>query len=356
MPAPPISGLDLTPPLAAAVVLACIAVALYALRAHQRRQHRSERRRVGEFMRRCEGFLRGQNSAAALRDTLDHTSEGEFWTALERLSMHWSRAEWRALSAALERNSFTNDERRALRHDSPWRQVLAARRLTLLRSKANRRALRRGLVRGDEMGAFACAQALARYRDIAALRWLLEHPGRIERRAPLAQVALLGGFGRHGHGVLASALERGVEAPCVERALIEVLGTLGERTAQSAIQRRLSSPSFELRVVAARALGRLRATDAAAALLAALQDEAWQVRAQAARALGEAGVQSAVLALPAKLSDPAWWVRRHAAYALAELGPAGHAALREILEHSPDRYSRDMAGEVLDGGPKLGAA
>jgi len=148
---PPLPGLDLSPPLAIAVVLGVIAVALYAVRAHRRRQHREERRRLGWFMTRCQKLLRGEIRDAELDRDAAATTEGEFWTALERLSMRWRRSDWGRLSRALENVRYAPTERGSLRDDSPWRQVLAARRLAMLRSRANRSALRAAMVRGPEI-------------------------------------------------------------------------------------------------------------------------------------------------------------------------------------------------------------
>jgi hypothetical protein len=352
----PLPGLDLTPPLALAVVLACIALGIFAVRMHQLRQVRRSRRRVGWFMSRCEALLRGEITDAELRRDTAGTPEGEFWTALERLSLRWRRHEWRRLSRALAHASAVTDERRALRDDSPWRRVLATRRLALVRSRAGRSALRRALVRGPELVTHAAALALARYRDIAALRWLLAHPGRIARRPRLALQALLRGFGPRGRAELVAALERGIDDAWVERATMESLGLLGEATARAALERRLGSADVNVRVAAVRALGRIRAIESGTLMLAALRDPEWPVRAHAARALGRARVALATEALAARLTDPVWWVRHHAAYALAELGDEGRAMLRAVAATSPDPYARDIAREALAGGPRLDAA
>jgi hypothetical protein len=351
----PLPGLDLSPPLALAVVLGVVAVALYGVRAHQRRQHREERRRLGWFMTRCQKLLRGEVRDVELDRDAARTTEGEFWTALERLSIRWRRADWGHLSRALENVRHAPTERRALRDDSPWRQVLAARRLAMLRSRSNRRALRAAMIRGPEITTHACALALARYRDIGALRWLLRNPDRIARRPRLALHALLGGFGSRGRAELVAALDAGITAQPIERSVIDTLGLLREHAARPAIEQRLRSPDVELRVAAARALGRMQSVESGTLLLAALRDEAWAVRAHAARSLGEARVVLAAEALAARMSDPVWWVRHHAAYALAELGEDGQAMLHTVLRSSPDPYARDMAREALDGGPRLAA-
>lgn len=350
-----IPGLEIPVPMAVSIVLACIAIGMYAVRAHQRRARREDRRRLRRFARHMVQHLDGHFGAAELRREASQCGEGEFWFALERLSVRLRRREWIRLSGTLERNAYVAAERRALRDDSLWRRVLAARRLALLVSLPSRRALRRALVRGPEMVSFACAQTLARYHDVAALEWLLEHPTWLAHRPHVPLVALLRAFGRPGAQVLTAALEQGVDHPRVERAAVEALGFLGEHRARGAIERRLSSPSVDLRATAARALGRLEAVESGTALLHALRDDAWQVRAQAAQALGRARIPIAVHALAERLTDRSWWVRHHAAYALGRLGYEGQQKLRAIESGSPDPYARDMAREVLEGGPRFAA-
>jgi hypothetical protein len=350
-----IPGLEIPPPMAISVVLAFVAAGLYLVRAHQRRARRNERRRIRALARHFVLHIDGRYGAADLRREVAACTEGEFWSTLERLSMRMRRREWIRLSGTLERNPFSAAERRALRDDSAWRRALAARRLSLLASRTSRRALRRGMGRGPEMVTFACAQTLARYGDLAALRWMLEHPARIGRRPFVPLVDLFRAFGKRGGPVLAAALDQGLDHPRVERAAIEALGLLREVDARPALERRLAGASIDLRATAARALGRLESVESGTSLLHALRDEAWQVRAQAAKALGLARIPIAVPALGERLTDPSWWVRHHAAYALHRLGYEGQQRLRSIAESSPDPYARDMAREVLDGGPRFAA-
>ena len=166
--------------------------------------------------------------------------------------------------------------------------------------------------------------------------------------------SLLRGFGRRALPLLAEALEAGIEDSRPLRAALETLGAGRHVPATAAIERHLVHVNLDVRVAAARAIGRLEATSCGPALLAALRDPAWQVRAQAAWALGRARVPAALGALQVSLTDPAWWVRRHAAYALSQLGAPGLEALEATSERSSDRYARDIAREALDlaGGPR----
>ena len=329
--------------------LAAITGAGYTLRVLQRRERGRARGRVDDLARSLREFLEHDLHPAALAEEAAAAEPGTFWAALEALASR--RSGWLALSRALVGSSHFAAEREALRDESPWRRELAARRLALLFSPQSRRALRSALREGPPLVTTAAATALARYRDLEALRWLLANPVALERRTHRARVTLLRGFGRRALPDLAAALDRGTGDTAMDRALIEVLGLAGRRDARWSIERRLRDGDAEQRIAAARALGRMQADDCATTLLGALQDEVWQVRAQAAWALGRTRADIALLALPARLTDPAWWVRRHAAYALREFGMEGRRELELIAHGSPDPYARDMAREVLEGWP-----
>jgi hypothetical protein len=347
MPAP----LDLaTPwPAAIAVVLALIALASYGVRALGRRRRRHLRGRHRALVRAFLRHVDGEESAERVARSADSADEGCYWTALETLSVRLKRAQWLRLSRALAQSRHAAAERRALVDDSPWRRALAARRLSLLRSRASWRALRRAMVRGPEMVTLAAATALARFHDRRALRWILAHEGALKHRHRNALIALLRAFGRSGLPVMARALTRGIHNPRVELAVVDALGLGAYVQAREAIEARLAAGDLDLRAAAARALGQMQAIECATSLIAALRDPAWQVRAQAARALGRMRAPLAIHALAARLTDPSWWVRHHAAYALRDLGEDGQATLRHVIADSPDPYARDMAHEALTG-------
>lgn len=349
-------GLAIPWPLAVSIVAAFMALALYAVRAHGRRSRRRARRRQRGFARDLARVLAGHERPETLRRLAGEVAASEFWEVLERSSQRWRHRDWLKVSRALEHHPFVKQERRALRDESPWRRELAARHLSLVGSRASRRALRRGLVRGPELVTFACARALARYRDFDALCWILDHPHVLAHRPRPLLAALFRSFGRRSGVVLAAALEQEYEQAHIECAVVDAAGKLRVRSAIPQIERRLRSRVLDVRVAAARALGAMEAVESGSVLIATLRDDAWQVRAQAAHALGRARVYLAVEALTAMLSDPSWWVRRHSAYALGELGDSGHAALRLAADASADPYARDIAREVLDGGVRFDAA
>lgn len=346
---PPIADLATPWPAALAIVLATIGVASYAVRAHGRRQRRHQRNRHRGLVRAFRRFLDGEESAARIARAADAADEGSYWTALESPALRLKRAQWLRLSKALARSRHAAAERRALADDSPWRRALAARRLSLLRSRASWSALRRALTRGPEMVTFAAATALARFHDRRALRWILSHESALAHRHRNALVALLRAYGRGGLPVMARALARGIHDSRIELAVVDALGMGGHVAAREAIEQRLAEGDLDLRAASARALGLMHAVECTTSLMAALRDEAWQVRAQAARALGRVRAPLATQALAARLTDPSWWVRHHAAYALNELGEHGQATLRQVIATSPDPYARDMAHEALTG-------
>lgn len=328
------------------VTFAAILGAGYTLRVLQRRERGRTRGHVHDLARSLGGFLERRTPPNALAKEAAAAAPDIFWAALEDLASR--RSSWLALSRALVDSPHCAAERAALLDKSPWRRELAARRLALLFSPESRRALRAALREGPGLVTAAAATALARYRDLETLRWLLANPAALEQRPHRPRVALLRGFGRRALPELAAALDHGTGDAAMDRALIEALGLAGFRDARRSIERRLREGDAEQRIAAARALGRMRADDCVTTLMGALQDEVWQVRAQAAWALGRTRSELAILALPARLTDPAWWVRRHAAYALHEFGVEGHRELERIAHGSPDPYARDMAREVLE--------
>jgi HEAT repeat protein len=336
--------------LATVTMLAVIAAAFAIVGGHRRRLRQDARRHARVLERQFAEFLAGRTKAESLRAATERADSGAFWTAVETFALGLESKDWERLSSTLGDGGHAAAERTTLDDDSPWRRELAARRLGLVYSPASRRALRRALVRGPEAVRYTSALSLGRYRDIAALRWLLKHPRALARRTPRAHIGVLSSFGAAAIDELKASLERGSSDPRMERAIIEMLGLAGYRAASTVIDERLRAPDLELRIAAARALGRMRAIESTTALIGALKDADWQVRAQSARALGRMRAPLAVYALAGCLTDRSWWVRHHAAYALGELGDDGRTALRAAATGSEDPYARDMAREVLDGG------
>lgn len=346
----PATDLTMPWPTALAVILGCVTIALLFARLYARRERRRIRQQARDLARDFSAFLDSRITRHELREAVEDASSGTFWSAIEVFASRLPRAEWLMLSRALERCRHVARERRALADESPWRAELAARRLATVRSVDSRRALRRALARGPELLSHAAARALARFGDRGALRWLLQHPDRLSKRSVKQWAALLRMFGPAACPHLLEALEACRDTPVLERALIEGLGQAGDLASAAIVERRLHHADLEMRVSAARSLGRMRATQCTPGLLEALKDDAWQVRAQAAWALGRARANHAIYTLTTRLTDRSWWVRRHAAYALAEMGDEGLSALARAADSSVDPYARDIAQEVLSGG------
>jgi HEAT repeat protein len=336
---------------ALAVPAAVTLLLLLAARMIRRGERRELRMRAGELFQLLGGRVAGDVPARALRRAAASTGHDSFWDALEAIAATLRVRERQGLARTLARSGHLARERRVLAGDEPpARRELAARRLGMLPDPRSRRVLRRALVRGPEGVRLAAARALARHRDLRALRWLLEHPGSLERRTLPALVGLLRTFGPAARAMLIAALERGAGEPRFECASLEVLGLARCRSARGSVTARLRSPHLEVRVAAARALGRLGMGEAIPVLVMALADPAWPVRAMAAQALGRLSASPAVDALAACVGDPSWWVRHHAAYALAAIGGEGHDALCDLAARSADDFAREMAREALDYG------
>lgn len=340
---------------ATAVPLAVTALGVLLVRA-ARRAHRSSRRlKGGELFRLLAGRLTGRVRDVELRRAASQVEHESFWDALDAIASTLRLSERLELAGSLKKSGHLAYERRVLLSaaEPHARRELAARRLGLLPSPRSRRLLRRALVKGPENVSFAAARALARHRDLKALRWVLEHPAAIARRPIPALSGLLRAFGPGARAMLIAALEQGLADPRFECACVDALGVTRCKSSRQSIASRLKSPHLELRVAAARALGRIGMGEAIPALAMALTDEQWPVRAMAAQALGRLSAAPAVDALAQCVSDRSWWVRRHAAYALARIGGDGFDALCELAARSDDPYAREMAIEALEFGGDL---
>jgi HEAT repeat protein len=320
-------------------------------RAARRSARGASRQRTALLLRTLSGRVAGHVHDDALRLAARDAASDQFWDAMEAIASTLRRRERLQLALSLARNRHVIAEKRARVHgDSPQRRERAARRLGLLPSKRMQPALRRALIQGPEPVRLAAARALASLRDLGALRWICEHPETLATR-PLPMLSgLLRSFGPRARAHLIGALDRTIAVPRFECAVLDALGLSRCRSARERIETRLRSEAVDVRVAAARALGRLGMGESIPSLVTALADSAWPVRAQSAHALGRLRATPAVDALAERVADAAWWVRHHAAYALAAIGPEGHDALCELIVRSPDAYAREMAREALDRG------
>jgi hypothetical protein len=338
----------LAPALAAFLIVSAISLAALLARAARRSSRDGARQHTAQVMRALHGALAGNISPKALRGAARDAESDHFWDAMEAITSTLRRRERLALAASLERNRHVLAERRVLASgESPARRERAARRLGLLPTPKLRKGLRRALITGPEPVRLAAARGLAALRDLAALDWLCTHPESVATRPLPALSGLLRAFGPGARARLIGALDRGIAVPHVECAMLDALGVSRCRSARERIEQRLGSEAVDVRVGAARALGRLGMGESIPALMLALSDAAWPVRAQSAQALGRLQATPAVDAVAERVADAAWWVRHHAAYALAAMGPEGRDALCELVVRSPDPYAREMAREAL---------
>ncbi|HPW18605.1 MAG TPA: HEAT repeat domain-containing protein [Candidatus Aminicenantes bacterium] len=130
--------------------------------------------------------------------------------------------------------------------------------------------------------------------------------------------------------------------------LVEMAGRLLLRGLYADIVRFALSPDKELRIRAARTLGRLAVPASRRTLLALAADPAWEVQAQAVRSLGHLRDWRAIPVLVKALFSPNWHVRYNAGHGLAAYGLVGVLQLQEVSRQKEDRFAADMAAMVLD--------
>ena len=348
-PTPP--GVPSSTALAVGLVACAIALMFLLARAAKRGAARDERHRAAELFRLLTGRLAGHVPPRALRVAARDSQSEPFWGAVEAITTTLRPRERRELARVLERSRHLVVERDVLRRDDPpARRELAAKRLGMLPVRRSRLLLRREMVQGPEPLRFAAARSLAAHRDLGSLGWLLAHPEALATRPARAISGLLRAFGPRGRALQLAALDRGGLPLAFEVGLLDALGITRCLSARAAIEARLRDAQVDIRVSAARALGRLGMGESIPSLMLALADEAWPMRAQAAFALGRLRATPAVELLTERVADPAWWVRHHAAYALAAMGSEGRDALCELIVRSPDPFAREMAREALDHG------
>lgn len=157
---------------------------------------------------------------------------------------------------------------------------------------------------------------------------LLQASGAVKERRELAQKTVL--------ELIADFGQRGNEK-------------IGSRAARLAASKFLDNESIDMRARAIRAITSvgIETNEELDMIIRKLADKEWQVRAVAAKALGQLQQEQAIPTLTRALTDEAWWVRHNAAHSLAMLGNNGLAELR-AQTLNPDRFARDIAKQVLE--------
>ncbi|MFJ9902557.1 HEAT repeat domain-containing protein [Streptomyces sp. NPDC101152] len=193
----------------------------------------------------------------------------------------------------------------------------------------------------------AAARALGRCGEPEAVPHLLESLHGPRRLPPGVISMALVSLGPEAQRSVAAGLEH--REPLVRAVAIEVLGATGAVSLTSRIARaQHEDPSVEVRIKAARALGRLGMPEGLEPLLAAvLPDRPVALRMVAAGALGNLGAVAATGPLADLLGDPDPHVAGTAARALLRLGPAGRAALHAVADDPSGGPAAAQARAVL---------
>jgi HEAT repeat protein len=193
----------------------------------------------------------------------------------------------------------------------------------------------------------AATRALGRCGGPAAVPHLLESLYGPRRQPPGVVTMALVSLGAEGQRNVAAGLEH--REPLVRAVAIEVLGATGAVSRTSEIARaQREDPSVEVRIKAARALGRLGMPDGLESLLAAVgPGRPAALRIVAAGALGKLGAVAATGPLADLLGDPDLHVAATAGRALLRLGPAGRAALRAATDDPSSGPAAAQARAVL---------
>jgi HEAT repeat protein len=242
-----------------------------------------------------------------------------------------------------EQRGVTTQAIRDTRRHLPGRRARAAEILGQLKHTPAVPELRRLLQDRDRDVRQVAARALGRIGDPAAALPLLETLGG-DRPVPkhiVAQAVLR--LGPPAVPALAAAVDHTDTE--VREVAIETLGMAGGYQAASGIVEALRYDVVtDVRVRAARALGKLGLPSSIPALLDATKTGEPAVRAEAVQALADLGAD-VVPRMRELLGDPAYSVARAAARALLTLGPPGREALTEVAE--TDTRAAVVANEAL---------
>jgi hypothetical protein len=110
------------------------------------------------------------------------------------------------------------------------------------------------------------------------------------------------------------------------------------------LKKDLASGELDLSLAALEYAAYSKQADFKDLLIASLDSPIWQVKVRAAKLIGKVGDTSLAKYLEPLLIDKDWWVRFRAAEALRVLGPKGV----KILKRQTDPYAKDMAMQQLE--------
>ena len=234
--------------------------------------------------------------------------------------------------------------RRCCRSRFWWRRLRGARLLTVLGSGGG--VMRSLLDDPDEVVRAQAAEWAAGSNDTEVLNRLLFM---LNDASAICRYTAKDSLLRIGDAAVGPTARFLFHAPAgtVEPALEVALGLASPVFLPAARKLVHDAPTARGRALAALLLSGIGVGDAADTLQRLLTDAAADVRVAAARGLGRIGHWAAAPALGDRLEDDVWEVRRQAALALRELGAPGMLVLQRASRGEPSP-ARDLARHVLD--------
>lgn len=243
----------------------------------------------------------------------------------------------------LARRLGVDEDARTMLADGPRAaRLLGALVLGHLRDKRAWPALLRLADQADNTLSLTALWALVRIDPEAAADYMV--PMFVEREDwAMSHVA---GILQQASGPTATVLARllpGLDLAKLPRAL-RIAEALRVTLPAGVLRTALDSDKVAVVIAALRCVLTPETIDQVRALLA--HDE-WQVRVQAARALGRVGERADADRLAALLGDREWWVRYRAAESLLELPALRRADLDALRASLTDRFAADMLAQVM---------
>lgn len=316
-----------------AAIVAVTALAIVAVRLTRRRRQRRLARLAAQPRRALLAFVaengeEGGDELVAIPDDAWRAAEPHALALLGKLR---GEAHLGLVSVFLRRGAARTALGR-LNSRSPVRRARSAQVLGDLELRRAVPELCRLLTDRHAEVRVVAVRALGRIGDPAAAWRIIAALDQPDPVPALLATHTLVQLGPEAEVTLSAALDHPqarVRAVC-----LDALGLLGAAGSVHRIARVLRDDAYlDVRVAAANTLGKLGTRSALEPLTHALRGSRPNVlRAAAARALGDLGAPAAVPMLKDLLGDDAFQVAHEAAHALRRLGPAGLAALREVME------------------------
>lgn len=326
--------------LAALALTLLLSLQIISLRTALRRRQRAEARALERWRPLLNAAIVGDTPA-----TLPPLAQADRLPFL-RLWVHLQGSLRGEAGAAL------NDFARRLRVDQDARAMLArgpraarllgALVLGHLRDRHAWPELLRLAEDADNTLSLTALWALVRIDPEAAAEYLA--PMFVEREDwALSHVA---GILQQASGPAAAVLVRllpGLDQAKLPRAL-RIAEALRITPPHSVLQTALASAAVPVVIAALRSV---LTPDTIGQVRALLAHDEWQVRVQAARALGRVGERADAERLVALLGDREWWVRYRAAQSLLELPALTRADLEALRASLTDRFAADILAQAM---------